>query len=296
MLAAMDQATCLLFFPGSRPDLAAKAVDSGADVVCADLEDAVAPGDKPRARDAVLDLIRELRQPEVLAVRINHPTSAPGQDDLAALADLPREARPRVLIPKVSAPSELKAVLEVLSDRGDGGADTTDPARHPDPPWRLVPVIETPRGLVAVEAIAGEGGVDGLLFGALDLGAGLDCDGSWESLLFARSRCVVAAAAAGVPLLDTPHVDLRDDEGLELAADRARRLGFTGKAAIHPRQVPVIQRAFRPGPEEVEHARRVVEAAESARGGVFLLDGSMVDAPVVEAARRVLRRAPEQTS
>ena len=296
MLAAMDLATCLLFFPGSRPELAAKAVDSGAEVVCADLEDAVAPEEKPRAREAVLELIRELRRPEVLAIRINHPTSPPGRADLAALADLPPGARPRILVPKVSAPSELQAVVDALGGDDHGGDGTGDPVSSADGPCRLVPVVETARGLAAVEAIAGEERVDGLLFGALDLGAELGCDGSWESLLYARSRCVAAAAGASVPLLDTPHVALDDDEDLELAATRARRLGFTGKAAIHPRQVPVVQRAFRPGPEEVEHARRVVKAAESAGGGVFLLDGSMVDGPVVEGARRVLRRAGAETS
>ena len=294
MLAAMGPITSHLFFPGSRPELAAKAVDSGADVACADLEDAVAPAEKNGARDAVLGMIRELGRPDVVAVRINHPATPAGRDDLAALSRLPPDARPRILVPKVSSPSEVEAVAAAFGASGERraqGRDDGPGGQSPTPGCRLVPIIETARGLSAVEPIAGEEGVEGLLFGALDLSTELGCDRSWESLLHARSRCVVAAAVAGVPLLDTPYFDLEDDEGLEAEAVRARRLGFSGKAAIHPGQIPVIRRAFRPSAEEVEHARRVVQAAESAGGGVFLLDGSMVDAPVVEAAHRVISRA-----
>ena len=125
-------------------------------------------------------------------------------------------------------------------------------------------------------------------------GATLWCDRSWDSLLYARSRCVLAARLGGVALFDSPFFDLEDSDGLREEATRARRLGFGGKAAIHPSQVGVIHDVFAPSREEIERARRVVEGAERTDDGVFVLEGKMVDRPVVEAAQRILARCGEE--
>lgn len=271
-MAGMNGAHCLLFFPGSRPELLAKAVATGADRVCVDLEDSVAPEDKARAREAVGTLLASAETPEGFVVRINHPDTPHGRHDLDAVSEWASKGRhPALMIPKAESPEDVANVRSAADGEGD-----------------VIPVIETARGLAGVETIAAAPGVVAVLFGALDLSTDLGCALEWEPLLYARSRCVVAGRMAGVALIDTPFFDIDDRDGLRSEAIRARRLGFTAKAAIHPSQVEVIDEIFAPTEEDIEWARRVMEAAEREGGGVFLLEGVMVDAPMVEAARRLL--------
>lgn len=281
-MATMFAAPCMLFFPGTRPELLSKAVATGVGLVCADLEDAVAPDDKAIARHAVVELLASRDRAPELVVRVNHPRTPEGVEDLRALARLGGHPAPIVMIPKVAGPRDVERVGAALDTDGT--------------PASLLPVIETARGLQAVESIAEAEGVTGLLFGALDLSTELGCELAWDTLLHARSRCVLAARLAGVELLDSPHFDVDDAEGLAEEARQARRLGFTGKAAIHPSQVDVIHDVFRPTEEELARARSVVAASDDVNGGVFLLDGVMVDRPVVEAARRLLARSPEESA
>lgn len=274
MLAGMNGARCLLFFPGSRPELLAKAVATGAGRVCVDLEDSVAPEDKARAREAVGSVLASEDAPAGLVVRINHPDTSDGREDLRALGVWAGNGRsPTVMVPKAASADDVEVV------RSKVGAD---------PGLDVIPVVETARGLAEVEAIASAPGVAALLFGALDLSTDLGCALEWEPLLYARSRCVVAGRAAGIALIDTPFFDVDDTDGLRSEAMRAQRLGFNAKAAIHPSQVEIIDDVFAPTEDDIEWARGVVEAAEREQRGVFLLDGVMVDAPMVEAARRVL--------
>lgn len=274
MFAGMNGGRCLLFFPGSRPELLAKAVATGAGRVCVDLEDSVAPEDKARAREAVGTLLASDELPEGFVVRINHPDTPHGRHDLDAVLEWASSGHhPALMIPKAESPEDVAEVRSVPAPEGEGD---------------VIPVIETARGLADVEAIASAPGVVALLFGSLDLSTDLGCALEWEPLLYARSRCVVAGRIAGIALIDTPFFDVDDIDGLRSEAIRARRLGFTAKAAIHPSQVGVIDDVFAPREEDIEWARRVMEAADQERGGVFLLDGVMVDAPMVEAARRLL--------
>lgn len=270
---------CVLFFPGSRPDRYAKAIASGADRVCLDLEDAVEPAAKDDARRNAVALVGGEGDPSRLVIRINHPETRPGEADLEALgrAFAAAEAQPAIMVPKVSGPADLESVAERLASRG----------RRPV----LIAMIETARGLGAVERIAGAPHVWALLLGGVDLSAELGCSLEWDALLYARSRIVHAAALAGVGAIDYPWLDAADAEGLLDEATAVRGLGFRGKAAIHPSQVATIQSVFRPTAAEIERARRVVEAATRHDDGAFLLDGVLVDRPIVEAARRVLARA-----
>ena len=270
---------CILFFPGSRADRFAKAVASGADRVCMDLEDAVEPEGKNEARANAVALIGRGTHADRLVVRMNHPDSRDGAADLEALAgawDAAGEP-PAIMVPKVSGPDELEVVRARLGS--DGGA----------PP--LIAMIETASGLAAVERIASAPGVTALLFGGVDLSTELGCSLEWDALLYARSRIVHAAALAGVGAIDFPWLDAADADGLLAEATAVRGLGFRGKAAIHPDQVATIQGVFWPTPAEIARARRVVEAAEAHAGGAFLLDGVLVDRPIEEAARRLLARA-----
>jgi len=281
----MPVSSCLLFFPGDRPDLLTRALASSAGLVCADLEDAVTAAAKDDARAAVLDLLRGANSADRgrIAVRINHPSSAHGMRDLEALVALGSDPQDPdflphvVVVPKAAGEGELDAVRKRLSTAGAAP--------------RLIPIVETAVGLASVERLATVDGVAALLFGGLDLSRELGCELDWEPLLYARSRCVLAARLAGIGLLDTPFFDLDDREGLESEARAARKLGFTGKAAIHPAQVPVIDEVFTPTGEEIAAARRLIEAYEGSSRGAFALDGMMVDRPVIEAARSVLSRA-----
>jgi len=155
----------------------------------------------------------------------------------------------------------------------------------------LLPLVETARGLAAAEALAAHPRVAGLVLGGADLAADLGAVMSWEPLLYARSRLVHAAATAGVAVVDVPCLALDDGGALADEAARVRRLGFTGKLAIHPRQVAPINTAFTPDAAELEGARRVIAAVAAAGGGVAVVDGKMVDAPVVRSAERALALA-----
>ena len=265
----------VLFVPAVRPDRFAKAVATGADAVCVDLEDGVAFARKDEARDKALALLadRAPTRAEVV-LRINEPESDPGERDLEAL--LASGVRPDALmVPKVGGPDTLRTLDRRLA-----------------PGLPLVVQIETAQGLAAVEAIAAASPrVAVLFFGAVDLSAELGCVIEWDALLHARSRVVAAAALAEVDAMDTPFMDVGAPSGLEEEARATRRLGFTGKAAIHPTQVPIIQAAFSPAPEAVAWARRIVAAYEANAGGVLLVDGKLVERPVIASARRILDAA-----
>jgi citrate lyase beta subunit len=265
-------ARAILFVPGHRPDRFAKALAAGADAVVVDLEDAVPPAEKDAARAAVL--ARPAAPPGVaFGVRINPVASAAGIADLAAL--LGAAPPDFLLLPKAESAEELRIV-----HRAFGGAGP-----------RLVALIESAEGLARAGAIAAEPGCAALGFGGVDLAADLGCAVGWEPLLPHRAALVAAAARGGAALFDVPFLGLDDEPGLVEETRRVQALGFTGKLAIHPRQVAPIQAVFTPSAEQVAWARKVIAAMEAAAGGVSVVDGRMVDAPVARAARRVLARA-----
>ena len=272
----------VLFVPAVRPDRFEKAVATGADAVCLDLEDGVSFNQKDEARDKALALLsdRPSCRAEVV-LRVNEPASELGERDLIAL--LNAGVRPDALmVPKVGGPETIEALERRLAPRLEG--------------LPLVAQIETASGLAAAEAIAtASPNIAVMFFGAVDLSADLGCVIEWDALLYARSRVVAAAALAGVDAMDTPFLDVSAPEQLGDEARAVRRLGFTGKAAIHPTQVPIIQQAFSPDEKTVAWARRVVEAYEINAGGVLLVDGKLVERPVIASAQRILAAAAAVT-
>ena len=266
----------LLFVPAVRPDRYSKAVATGADAVCLDLEDGVGPGAKDEARAAALAVLAErLPTRAEVSLRINDPKTDLGRRDIDAL--LGAGVRPDALmLPKVSDPDEIRAVETSL------GADGSD--------LPLIVQIETARGVLAATEIgAASANVSALFFGAIDLSADIGCAVEWDALVYARSRVVLAAAVAGVGALDSPFMDVPALDALGEESRRARRLGFVGKAAIHPTQVSVIHEAFSPTAEEIAWARKVVAAYEANAGGVLLLEGQLIEKPVVRGAQRMLQ-------
>jgi citrate lyase beta subunit len=269
----------LLFVPGSRPERVAKALASGADAVCIDLEDAVAAAEKAEARKVAAGFLGETGGP-ARVVRINRLGSAEGlRDLLAILAALPAEGI--VFLPKVESAGEVALVDSLLAEAGLA--------------LGIGILIETTEGLEhAAEIAIASPRIAFLMFGGADLAGELGTAIADAPLLYGRSRVVAAAVRAGVQVLDMPALDFRDAEAVGKESARARALGFTGKAAIHPGNVAAVNAAFMPSAEEVAAAGRVVAAAKASSAGVVVVDGKMVDRPVVRAAERVIALAARE--
>ena len=265
-----------IFAPGLRPELYPKALASGADIVCVELEDGIAPQDKDEAREKTLALFAEPQADDGVEriVRINCLRSAVGLDDVQAIlaTDMPP---PALMLPKVVSPDEVVWLDDLLTERGH---DT-----------RLHIIIEMNAGLEAVFDIARSSArIDALFFGGVDMAADLRCKNAWEPLLYARSRVVHAAASVGVDAVDVPYLDLEDLEGMKIQARQARDLGFSGKGAIHPKQIADLNAVFTPSAEEVARARKVVAAFEDANTGLVVVDGKLIEKPVVREMQRIL--------
>lgn len=265
----------LLYAPGDRPHLVTKAFASAADTVIIDLEDAVAPTRKEIARDALPDLL-EGHQDRRVQVRINALGTPWAERDLEAVATLPTNVGVR--IPKVTSPSDVLRVADATGARA------------------LHLLVESAAGVEAAYDVArSHPQVASLGLGEADLRSDLGVDDD-TGLTFARSRIINAARAAGLaaPSMSV-YPNLNDDDGLARSCAIGRQLGFIGRAAIHPQQLAVIATAFAPSAQEIERARRVVEAmrnALEAGNGTFVLpDGSFLDVAMVERARRTIALA-----
>lgn len=256
----------LLFVPGNKPERFERALASDADLVCVDLEDAVPPDDKPAAREAFARLAGAAPSHR-LGVRINSADSSWGKADLAAAG-----GASFVMLPKAESAAEIRAAQERF------------------PTATLWPLVETAAGLRNVWEIAAAPGVAGVLFGAFDFAADVGCQLEWEPLLFARSQVAVACAAARVQAMDAPSGDLRDIEGLIASTRRAKALGFTARACIHPDQISAVHQALAPTPDEVRRAEKIVAAFEAANGAAAQLDGRLIERPVAAAAQLLLAR------
>ena len=258
-----------LFVPGNRPDRFDKACASGADAVIVDLEDAVPPAEKSRARAALAAWVNPAKP---VIVRINGAETEWFRDDLPCCRMPGVRA---LMLPKTEGVAHLKRV-EVLFGESVS----------------ILPLIETAQGFANADEIARHPAVPRLVFGALDFQLDTGIPGDNQELLYFRSQLVLISRLAGLqPPVDgiTAAIDALD----LLRADtrRARQLGFGGKLCIHPKQIAAVNECFLPTPEEISWARRVVEASAAARGGAVALDGKMVDRPIVLKAERILQES-----
>jgi (S)-citramalyl-CoA lyase len=264
----------LLFVPGTRPDRFAKALAHRPDMVTVDLEDAVIPAHKDHARDQAMALFDGRQDGSERVVRINPLRTPFGLKDLLALTLHPSPPD-GVMLPKVESADEVR-IVDALLQRA---------AR----PIGLHVIIESNAGLDQALAIAGAcGSMRSLLFGGVDMAAELGAALDFTSMLYARSRVVHAAASFGLDAIDVPWLDLEDMDGLREECRRVQALGFTGKATIHPKQLAVVNDVFTPDAERIAWARRVIEAFEHAPDGLVVLDGKLVEIPVVRSASRTL--------
>ena len=268
-----------IFSPGTDPSMFGKALKSGADIVCVELEDGVAPQHKDMARANMLAIFAEPQADDGVEriVRVNMLGSPEGEADLAAVLET-ETPPPALMMPKVNNPEEVQRVADALDTAGQS--------------TRLQVIIETNPGLEAAYEIAqASDRVDALLFGGVDLAADLRCEYGWEPLLYARSRVVHAAAGAGIDVIDVPWLDLEDEAGLRQEAEASARLGFTGKGSIHPKQIPVINEIFSPSAEQVAYAHKVVAAFAAADTGLVVVDGKLIELPVLRSMERILAKA-----
>lgn len=255
-----------LFVPGSRADRIPKARHAGAEVVIVDLEDAVSPSDKCRARQELASKLDPLLP---VLVRINGAETPWFKDDLEFCSE---SGVGGVMLPKAERADVLETIAKSI------GAEKI-----------IVPIIETAKGYDAIRALAATGVVQRFAFGSIDFQVDLRIDGEGEQLLYFRSGIVLASRVAGLqPPIDGVTVSIDDESVLRADTLRGKRLGFGGKLCIHPKQVQTVNSCFEPSVEEIAWAERIVEASVKSNGAAIAVDGKMVDAPVIQKAMEIL--------
>ena len=273
---SMQPRRSFIFVPGLRPDMFPKALASGVDIVCVELEDGIAPKDKAEARRKALALFSKPQPNDGVEriVRINSMREKFGIEDVNAILSA-KPPPPALMMPKVRSPDEVKMLDQLLSEAGH---DT-----------RLHVIIETNEGLEAAHEIAHSSSrIDAMFFGAIDMAPELRCDMAWEPLLYARSKVVHAAASAGLDVIDVPYMDLEDLDGMRVAAEQARMLGFSGKGSIHPKQIPILNEVFTPSSNQITRARRTIAEFEKADTGLVVIDGKLIEKPVLREMYRMV--------
>ncbi len=265
-----------IFTPGLKPEMFPKALACGVDMVCVELEDGIAPHDKAEARKHALNLFKNDNGFENVEriLRINSIRTQFGLEDLQAVLKT-ESPPPALMLPKVMDAEEIIIVDDLLSE-ADKACD-------------LHPIIETNKGLENVFKIAAASKrIKTLFFGLIDMAAELRCKLTWEDLLYARSRVVHAAAKEDLDAIDGPYLNLSDNEGLKRYCEQARDLGFAGKGSINPKQVPIINDIFSPNDEEVKKAERILSIFEEANTGLVMVDGKLIEKPVLRQMQRTV--------
>lgn len=265
-----------IFTPGLRPDMYPKALASGADIVCVELEDGIAPKDKAEAREKALALFEQLQPDDGVEriVRINSMRERFGIEDVNAIL-ASKTPPPALMMPKVRTPDEVTILDQLLTEAGHE--------------TRLHVIIETNEGLEAAFEIAKcSDRIDAMFFGGVDMAAELRCQNNYDALLYARSRVVHASAAAGLDVIDVPYLDLDDPDGMRVEAERVRDLGFSGKGSVHPKQIAALNEVFTPSEAQITRARRIISEFEKANTGLVVIDGKLIEKPVLREMYRIV--------
>lgn len=264
----------LLFVPGNRPERFDKAVASGADIVCLDLEDGVQGSDKAKARESVFAYLAATRPRCEIAVRINSPRTQLGVRDMLGLVEA--AAYPDlIVVPKAESATEIAWVNGVL------GESRASPG--------ILPFVESLAGIARVDEIASAPGTALLGLGTGDLSAEMGVTMEWEPMLLARLQLVHAAIRAKVPAMDGAWLQFDDVGGLAGEVRRSAALGYSAKVCLHPKQVNTVHVELAPTDEQARQARALIAAYDAANTGALLFEGRMVDLPVVVQARKRLR-------
>jgi citrate lyase beta subunit len=266
-----------IFTPGLKPEMFPKAISSGADMVCIELEDGIAIKDKDEARKNTFKALEtlEVKSGVELVVRVNCQRTKFGLMDLEAVVSSKTNVK-AIMLPKVKTPDEITFIDDMLTDCG---LDTD-----------LHVIMETNEALESIYDIAhASKRIVALYFGGVDMAAELRVPNEYKNLIYARSRLVHAGASVGVDVIDVPYLDLEDMDGMKIEAELVRDLGFTGKGSIHPKQINMLNEIFTPSKEEIIKAKRIVDQFNESDTGLVVIDGKLIEKPVLrEMQRKIL--------
>jgi len=266
-----------IFTPGLNPEMFPKAIASGADMVCIELEDGIAIKDKDEARKNTIEALKtlEVKSGVELVVRVNCQRTKFGLLDLEAFISSNLKVK-AIMLPKVKTSDEIKFIDDLLTDCN---LDTD-----------LHVIMETNEALQNIYDIAHSSKrIVALYFGGVDMAAELRVPNSYENLLYARSKLVHAGASVGIDVIDVPYLDLEDMDGMKKEAELVRDLGFTGKGSIHPKQINVLNEIFTPSMEEISKAKKIVDQFNESDTGLVVIDGKLIEKPVLrEMQRKIL--------
>ena len=266
-----------IFTPGLKPEMFPKAIASGADMVCIELEDGIAIKDKNEARKNTIEALEtlEVKSGVELVVRVNCQRTKFGLLDLEAFISTKPKVK-AIMLPKVKTPDEIAFIDDLLTDCG---LDTD-----------LHVIMETNEALESIYEIANASKrIVALYFGGVDMAAELRVPNEYKNLIYARSKLVHAGASVGVDVIDVPYLDLDDMDGMKKEAELVRDLGFTGKGSIHPKQINMLNEIFTPSKEEIVKAKRIVDQFNASNTGLVVIDGKLIEKPVLrEMQRKIL--------
>ena len=266
-----------IFTPGLKPEMFPKAISSGADMVCIELEDGIAIKDKDEARKNTFKALEtlEVKSGVELVVRVNCQRTKFGLMDLEAVVSSKTNVK-AIMLPKVKTPDEITFIDDMLTDCG---LDTD-----------LHVIMETNEALESIYDIANASKrIVALYFGGVDMAAELRVPNEYKNLIYARSRLVHAGASVGVDVIDVPYLDLEDMDGMKKEAELVRDLGFTGKGSIHPKQINLLNEIFTPSKEEIIKAKKIVDQFNESNTGLVVIDGKLIEKPVLrEMQRKIL--------
>ena len=266
-----------IFTPGLNPEMFPKALASGADMVCIELEDGIAIKDKDEARKNTINALKNLKinNDVELVVRVNCQRTKPGLLDLEAFISSKLNVK-ALMLPKVKTPDEITFIDDLLTDCN---LDTD-----------LHVIMETNEALENIYDIAHSSKrIAALYFGGVDMAAELRVPNNYQNLIYARSKLVHAGASAGVDVIDVPYLDLEDMNGMKKEAELVRNLGFTGKGSIHPKQINILNKVFTPSEEEITKAKKIIDQFNASNTGLVVIDGKLIEKPVLrEMQRRIL--------
>ena len=266
-----------IFTPGLNPEMFPKALASGADMVCIELEDGIAIKDKDEARKNTINSLKNLKinNDVELVVRVNCQRTKHGLLDLEAFISSKLNVK-ALMLPKVKTPDEITFIDDLLTDCN---MDTD-----------LHVIMETNEALENIYDIAhASKRIVALYFGGVDMAAELRVPNSYENLIYARSKLVHAGASVGIDVIDVPYLDLEDMDGMKKEAELVRNLGFTGKGSIHPKQINILNEVFTPSKEEIIKAKRIIDQFNASDTGLVVIDGKLIEKPVLrEMKRRIL--------
>ena len=266
-----------IFTPGLKPEMFPKAIASGTDMVCIELEDGIAIKDKDQARKNTFKALEslEVKSGVELVVRVNCQRTKFGLMDLEAVISSKTNVK-AIMLPKVKTPDEITFIDDLLTDCG---LDTD-----------LHVIMETNEALESIYDIAhASKRIVAIYFGGVDMAAELRVPNEYKNLIYARSRLVHAGASVGVDVIDVPYLDLEDMDGMKKEAELVRDLGFTGKGSIHPKQINMLNEIFTPSKEEIIKAKKIVDQFNESDTGLVVIDGKLIEKPVLrEMQRKIL--------